>query len=82
MPVSQVRGRDDFCEMTGVASVAPSTCATRRGRSFSKRARKGRAIVPMTAEAREAPLQAKDEALSDHVIEWDRHRLLSRPDKG
>jgi hypothetical protein len=38
---------------------------------LSKRARKGRAILPMTAEARAALLAAKAEALTDHVIEWD-----------
>ncbi len=38
---------------------------------LSKRARKGRALVLMTAEARAALLQAKEGALTDHVIEWD-----------
>jgi integrase len=33
-------------------------------------ARKGRATVPMTPEARNALLEAKEAALSEHVIEW------------
>jgi integrase len=38
---------------------------------LSKRARKGRAEVLMTAEARAALWEAKEGALTDHVIEWD-----------
>lgn len=38
---------------------------------LSKRARKGRALVPMTEDARQALLEAKEGALTDHVIEWD-----------
>jgi integrase len=38
---------------------------------LNKRSRKGRTVVPMTAEARVALLQTKDDALTDHVIEWD-----------
>jgi integrase len=39
--------------------------------ALSKRARKGRTIVPMTAEARSVLLEAKETALTGHVIEWD-----------
>jgi len=38
---------------------------------LTKRVRKSRAIVPMTAEARAALLDAKAGALTDYVIEWD-----------
>lgn len=38
---------------------------------LTKKVRKGRAIVPMNATARAVLSQAKAEALSDHVIEWD-----------
>lgn len=38
---------------------------------LSKAARKGRALLPMTEEARTALLLAKEGALTDHVIEWD-----------
>ena len=38
---------------------------------LTKRARKGRAIAPMTSVARVALLEAREGALSDHVIEWD-----------
>jgi integrase len=38
---------------------------------LSKRARKGRALALMTPEARAALLQAREAALTDHVIEWD-----------
>jgi integrase len=38
---------------------------------LTKRTGKGRAEVPMTAEARAALLEAKKGALSDWVIEWD-----------
>lgn len=38
---------------------------------LTKRSQKGRAIVPMTAEARAALLEAKTGALTDYVIEWD-----------
>jgi integrase len=38
---------------------------------LSKRARKGRALVLMTPEARAALEEAKDGALTDYVIEWD-----------
>lgn len=37
---------------------------------LSKRARKGRAVVLMTSEARAALKEAKKGALTDHVIEW------------
>lgn len=38
---------------------------------LTKKVRKGRAIVPMNATARAVLSQAKAEALSDHVIEWN-----------
>lgn len=38
---------------------------------LTKRAHKGRSIVPMTAEARGALQEAKKGALSEWVIEWD-----------
>lgn len=38
---------------------------------LTKRARKGRAVAPMTSVARVALLEAREGALSDHVIEWD-----------
>jgi integrase len=38
---------------------------------LTKKARKSRAIVPMTALARAALTEAKAGALTDHVIEWD-----------
>jgi integrase len=38
---------------------------------LTKRARKGRSIVPMTQEARAALLAAKEGAQTDRVIEWD-----------
>lgn len=38
---------------------------------LTKEARKGRAVVPMTAEARAALTEALTGALSGHVIEWD-----------
>jgi len=39
--------------------------------------RKGRATVPMTQEARNALLMAKEGALSDFVIEWAGHKVGS-----
>lgn len=38
---------------------------------LKKRSKKGRSIVPMTAEARAALQDAKAGALTDNVIEWD-----------
>lgn len=38
---------------------------------LTKRSQKGRAVVPMSAEARAALLEAKAGALTDYVIEWD-----------
>lgn len=38
---------------------------------LTKKVRKGRAVVPMNATARAVLSQAKAEALSDHVIEWN-----------
>ena len=52
-------GTIDFREAKGV--VDP----------LSKRARKGRALVLMTPEARAALKEAQDGALTDYVIEWD-----------
>lgn len=45
--------------------------STERVNPLLKRQLKGRSEVPMTAEARVALLEAKEGALSDHVIEWD-----------
>ncbi|MFM7010617.1 MAG: tyrosine-type recombinase/integrase [Betaproteobacteria bacterium] len=39
--------------------------------ALTKQAQKGRAIVPMSKEARAALQDAKAGALTDHVIEWD-----------
>lgn len=44
---------------------------------LSKRARKGRALAPMTEDARAALLEAKKGALTDHVIEWDGNPVKS-----
>ena len=52
-------GTIDFREAKGV--VDP----------LSKRARKGRALVLMTPEARAALKEAQEGALTDYVIEWD-----------
>lgn len=38
---------------------------------LTKKVRKGRAIAPMTLEARAALTEAQRGALTDHVIEWD-----------
>lgn len=38
---------------------------------LTKKVRKGRAVVPMNATAKAILSQAKNEALTDHVIEWD-----------
>lgn len=38
---------------------------------LTKKVRKGRAVVPMNATARAVLAQAKAEALTDHVIEWN-----------
>lgn len=38
---------------------------------LKKTGRKGRALVPMTSEARAALLEAQKGALTDHVIEWN-----------
>lgn len=43
---------------------------------LTKAVRKGRAIVPMNATARAVLSQAKAEALSDHVIEWNGGPIL------
>lgn len=44
---------------------------------LTKQARKGRAVVPMNATARAVLSQAKAEALTDHVIEWDGQPIKS-----
>lgn len=43
---------------------------------LTKKVRKGRAVVPMNATARAVLSQAKAEALSDHVIEWNGGPIL------
>jgi integrase len=57
--VDFVAGTIDFREPDGV--VDP----------LSKQARKGRALVPMTPEARAMLLEAYEGRQTDHVIEWD-----------
>ena len=43
---------------------------------LTKEARKGRAIVPMNATARAVLCQAKEEGITDHVIEWNGGPIL------
>lgn len=44
---------------------------------LTKKARKGRAVLPMSDEARAALSEAKTAALSDYVIEWNGERVGS-----
>ena len=44
---------------------------------LTKRARKGRAVLPMSDEVRAALSEAKAAALSDFVIEWNGERVES-----
>jgi integrase len=64
-----------ICQLTwGKVDFAAGTIDLRTTETLNpltKRTTKGRAVVPMTLEARAALTEAKAGALTDHVIEWN-----------